>query len=391
MKTKLSFIAILMIMVAIISCKKYKLDSNAAVDGYSPVPVLPEVPYNYAASNNDHLAALGRVLFYDKNLSLNNSVACASCHQQQKAFCDNLPFSVGLENNKTARNSPSIFAKTGRMFWDGRANGIQDLVLRPIKNHVEMKFANLGELAKKISTIEYYAPLFSNAFGSSKVDSNNIRAALAEFIRNFNFADNKFRRSERGMDQLSASESTGQQIFFGKGRCSGCHHVATQFLNPSDTLSGSYGFTDTDFNIGLDQVYSDNGMGAITGNPTDNGKFMVPVLLNVEYTAPYMHDGRFKTLEDVIEHYSTGIQNHPNLDFQLRDTEKFDNMTENELLAMFDLNHNGVIDAGETESIPPVKLNFTKDEKKCLVDFLKTLSDPSILTDVKFKNPFLAK
>ncbi|HOZ86281.1 MAG TPA: cytochrome c peroxidase [Bacteroidia bacterium] len=391
MKTKLSLTAILfVIVIAIISCKKYRLDSDNAAENYSAEPVLPEQPYNYSNSGNDHLASLGRVLFYDKNMSLNNSVSCASCHQQSRAFCDNMQFSVGLENGKTSRNSPSIFAKSGRMFWDGRANGIQDLVLKPIKNHVEMKFENLTALAKKISSVQYYAPLFEKAFGSSTVDSNRIKLALAEFLNNFNFSENKFSRSQKNLEALTASEAHGKNLFFGKGRCSGCHHIENQFAIPSNTFSSGYGFTNADFNIGLDKEYSDNGLGAITGNTFDNGKFMVPVLLNVEYTAPYMHDGRFKTLEEVVEHYSTGIQNHPNLDFQLKDVD-FNNMNELELLEKLDVNHDGDIDGFEMSRIPPVKLNFTLSEKRALVDFLKTLSDPSILTEPKFNNPFVLK
>ncbi|MES2679259.1 MAG: cytochrome c peroxidase [Bacteroidota bacterium] len=391
MKTKLSLTAILfVIVIAIISCKKYKLDSDDAAQNYSSVPVLPEQPYNYANSNNDHLASLGRVLFYDKNMSLNNSVSCASCHQQSRAFCDNLQFSVGLEDGKTSRNSPSIFAKSGRMFWDGRANGMQDLVLRPIKNHIEMKFENLTALAKKISSVDYYAPLFVKAFGSSTIDSNRIKIALAEFLNNFNFSDNKFSKSLKNLAALNASEAVGKAIFFGKGRCSSCHHIENQFAVPSNTFSSGYGFTNLDFNIGLDNKYADNGKGEITGDEFDNGKFMVPVLLNVEYTAPYMHDGRFKTLEEVVEHYSTGIQNHPNLDFELRDVD-FNNMTEFQLLQKLDLNHDGDIDGFEMSNIPPVKFNFSLGEKRALVDFLKALSDPSILTEPKFNNPFALK
>ncbi len=391
MKTKLSLTAILFVsVIVIISCKKYKLESDTATENYSSTPVLPEQPYNYSNSGNDNLATLGRVLFYDRNLSLNNSVSCSSCHQQSRAFCDNLQFSVGLDNGKTPRNSPSIFAKSGRMFWDGRANGIQDLVLKPVKNHVEMKFENLAALAKKIAGVEYYAPLFTKAFGSPGVDSTKIQLALAEFILNFNFSNNKFSRSLEKTEALTASEELGRSVFFGRGKCSKCHHLENEgFSPPMGSPSQGYGFTNVDFNIGLDKEYADNGAGAISGNSFDNGKFMVPVLLNVEYTSPYMHDGRFKTLEEVIEHYSTGIQNHPNLDFELRGID-FEKMTEAEMQKL-DLNHDGDLDNTEISNIPPVRFNFSQVEKRALVDFLKTLSDPSILTEPKFNNPFLQK
>jgi cytochrome c peroxidase len=380
MKTKISIVAFLILTVLVISCRK---PSKHSTDDVSDTPILPSTPYDYESSGNDHLATAGRVLFYDKNLSLNGSVSCASCHQQSKAFCDNLQFSPGLENNNTARNTPGVFAKTGRMFWDGRATTIADLVLRPIKNHVEMKFDNLSALADRLSKISYYQDLFTNAFGDNAIDSTRIQMALAEFVRNFNFSSNKFKRSLLKQEKLTASESLGKLIFFGKGHCSECHHIEDPFPG-----GNGYGFTNTEFNIGLDQVYADNGVGAISNQPTDAGKFMVPVLLNIEYTSPYMHDGRFKTLEEVVEHYNSGIKNHPNLDLNLRDLSSLENLTDPQIMQLLDANHNDSLEQAEILALPPVKLGLTTIEKKGLVDFLKTLSDPSIFTEKKFSDPF---
>jgi len=393
MKTKisLSLILALLITLAIISCKKNDpaLTQN---DNYSSTPTLPSDPYNYTASTNDHLASLGRVLFYDKNLSLNNSVACASCHQQNKAFCDNLQFSVGLENVKTPRNSPSIFAKTSKVFWDGRAASIKDLALRPIKNHVEMKFENLEALAKKISGLNYYPNLFKRAFPSEDdIDSSMIQLALAEFLKNFNFSNNKFSRSLIGTEGLTASEKLGKSVFFSKGLCSNCHHIEPTNFNPNDSINsgGGYGFTDESHNTGLNEIDTDLGVGAITNISSQNGAFMIPALLNVEFTAPYMHDGRFKTLEEVVEHYNSGIKNNPNLDPILRGFNP--NMTDLQILQLLDINHDGEIEMSEFSQLPPVKLNLSSAEKKGLVDFLKTLSDPSIFSEPKFSNPFALK
>lgn len=329
-------------------------------------------------------------------MSLNNSVACASCHQQARAFCDNQQFSVGLENKKTVRNSPSIFAKNSRLFWDGRANSISDLVLRPVKNHVEMNFSNISALVNKIAGISYYPPLFAKAFnGSQQIDSTRIKNALAEFLKNFDFSNTKFNRSLSDESVLNASEKLGKTVFFSKGRCFNCHNIEGQNVKPGGGSGGGYGFTNDAFNIGLDEVYIDNGLGAVGEKSSfDNGKFMVPVLLNVEYTSPYMHDGRFKTLEAVVEHYNSGIQVHPNLDFNLRDMSKFDvfaNLSDAEILRLLDKNHNGQIDGSEMPEAPPIKLELNSAEKKGLVDFLKTLSDPSILTHPYFSNPFLIK
>jgi cytochrome c peroxidase len=389
MKTKLSIslTSFLLIALAIVSCRKTHFQPDSG--NTSSEPILPENPYNYARSANDHKATLGRVLFYDKALSLNNSVACASCHQQSKAFCDNKQFSTGLEDVQTPRNSPSIFSKNGRMFWDGRASNLNDLVLRPVKNHVEMKFENMKALTDKILRIGYYQELFQKAYGSVQIDSILIQDALAEFLKNFNFSSNKFSRVEQRMDAFNASEKLGRDLFFGKAKCSRCHDIESRSnFNDSLNVGGGYGVTDHSFNIGLDREYADNGNGVITGRQEDNGKFMIPVLLNVEYTAPYMHDGRFKTLEDVVEHYNSGVQEHPNLDFRLRELGDLSNMADFQIIQKMDLDKNGFVDAQEMQQFPPQKLGLTVNEKRNLVDFLKTLSDPSIMKEVKFSNPF---
>lgn len=393
MKTKVSlgFLSFLIITIVIVSCKKNNNSVTSDQGNYSSTPSLPEIPYVYSASGNNNLTALGRVLFYDKSLSLNNSVSCASCHQQSKAFCDNLQFSTGLENVRTQRNTPSIFAKSGRMFWDGRASSLGDLALKPIKNHVEMKFENLEALAAKISKISYYPELFRRAFPStSEIDSSMIQQALADFLRNFNFSNNKFSLSRQGLEKLNASEKLGKILFFGKARCSNCHHIEGNGNSFPGGNGGGYGRTDASHNIGLDNVYADNGLGSISKNPVEDGSFMVPALLNVEYTAPYMHDGRFKTLEEVVEHYNSGVKNHPNLDINLRDID-FKNMTPQEIMESLDTDQNGQIDASEFSNLPPVKLGLTESEKRSLVDFLRTLSDPTILKEPKFSNPFQLK
>lgn len=392
MKTKISLsaLAVLMITLVILSCKKPNLnaDENGA---HSSSPTLPATPYDYKVSFNDHLAALGRVLFYDKNLSLNNSVSCASCHQQARAFCDNQQFSTGVEDMKTERNTPSIFAKQSRVFWDGRASSMSDLALRPVKNHVEMKFEDLQALSAKLASLNYYPDLFKKAFPTKiGIDSSMIQQALAEFLLNFDFSNNKFTQSRSHLASLNASETLGEAIFFGKGRCANCHHIENKSDFPGDSTSSGYGSTSGSHNIGLNTVYADNGVGAFNGNTFENGKFMIPALLNVEYTAPYMHDGRFKTLEEVVEHYNSGIQAHPNLDFKLLSVD-FENMSEAEVVRKLDTNHNGFLEDFELDGIPPAKLGLSPAEKKGLVDFLKTLSDPMIMTEPKFSNPFALK
>jgi cytochrome c peroxidase len=389
MKTTRALASILLLVFAVsfTGCKKEESSEPPSPEEATNAPVLPERTYDYPNSNNDSLAELGRVLFYDKNLSLNNSVACANCHQQARAFCDNQQFSTGLEDQKTPRNSPSIFAKQGSLFWDARANNMSELVFMPVQNHVEMKFSDISELAKKIGRIDYYKPLFRRVFRTEYVEEDQIRSAMTEFLHNFNFSHNKFSRTLVNAEKLNASEQNGHDIFFGKGRCSNCHHLT----DPNGGNSGSgYGVVTPNlvFNIGLDYKYTDKGVGERTGTPEDEGKFLIPVLLNVEYTAPYMHDGRFKTLDEVVEHYNSGIKDHGNLDFNLRDFSALGNLSQFELIQQLDKNHNGQIDASEASAYPPARLGLTANEKRNLVDFLKTLSDPSILNDVKYGDPF---
>jgi cytochrome c peroxidase len=343
--------------LAIVSCKPEKPENPATRS--AEVPLLPESPDDYPVSQNDDLATLGRVLFYDKELSLNNNIACGTCHKQENSFCDNMQTSPGTDGHRGNRNTPTVFPKEGRMFWDGRSQSLNDMVLRPISEPVEMN-QSIANVVRKVQKLDYYKHLFKKAFpNASEPDSNHIRLAIAEFIRNFNFTNTKFARSTRGDGSLSTIEQQGEDLFMGKAKCGECHHVQPDGFNPHNT---GYGRTNESHNIGLDEFPSDAGVGAISKNPQEQGAFMMPVLLNVEHTAPYMHDGRFKTLEEVVDHYNSKIKNAQNLDHILRG---FDGK--------------------------PIKLNLTDNEKKALVAFLKTLTDPGIMTDGKYSDPFIQR
>jgi cytochrome c peroxidase len=379
------FIALLISLFIWTGCqKRHSVQENEDASELD----LPGTPYQYTTGNSD-MVTLGRVLFYDKKLSQNNSVSCGSCHQQSHAFCDNQQFSSGLEEQKTRRNTPGIFSHGGNFFWDGRAGNLNTMVLMPIKNHVEMKSSDIDALVDKISQQDYYPQLFNRAFGNPQIDSNRVKIALSAFVDNFRFSTNKFNRVRANTESFTAMESLGKSIFFGNGRCSRCHHIE----DPNPTGGGNgYGSVPSlprnKFNIGLEETYTDHGIAEITKDPSDEGKFIVPVLLNAEFTGPYMHDGRYKTLEEVVEHYNSGIYTHSNLAADLRDLGTYENLTEQEKLNMFDTNHNGIVDASEVSSYPAVRLNLTATEKDALVSFLKTLSDASIYTDKRFSNPF---
>jgi cytochrome c peroxidase len=373
MKNTLKISLLLSVVLIYIGCKKAELEETE----YSQSPVLPETVYDYESSN-DHQVTLGRVLFYDQKLSLNNSVSCGSCHQQSKAFCDNKQFSTGLQDQKTRRNTPSIVRHFAGFFWDSRAMDYMQLAAMPLINHVEMHNYDLTALENKVASIGYYPQLFTNAFGSSEVTMNKIQSAIAQFLENIDFSQNQMPNAwSSSPNTLSAMEEAGRQLFIGKAKCGNCH---------AGTALG--GWFNSERCIGLDESYEDNGLGERTGNPKDNGRFHIPPLFNIEYTAPYMHDGRFKTLEEVVEHYNSGIKAHPNLSIELQSFPGYENLSLFELTMALDVNHNGQIDDEEVPPGTPIRMNLTELEKKSLVAFLKALSDPRIFTDVRFSDPF---
>ena len=336
---------------------------------------LPETPYNYNSTMNggfdaftgidNNVATLGRVIFYDTKLSINNSVSCASCHKQARGFADDKKFSMGFQNHPTLRNtlpiqnvnlqSPFIMPgfSNSSLFWDGRANFLQTMVLMPMLNHVEMGMPDLDGIVAKVKEQSYYPELFAKAYGTTNISVELVSGALSGFVGSIFTANSKFDKSQSGMAQLTALEQEGQLLFMSKYNCNSCHQA--QQFNGYETGGGLV-------NIGLDRVYTDKGLEAITNDPADNGKFKIPALRNVALTAPYMHDGRFATLDQVLDHYSHSIADNPALDPRLRD-------------------EHGV----------PKVLNITDHEKTAIIAFLNTMTDYSVVTDPKFSNPFKAR
>lgn len=349
---------------------------------------LPATPFQYvnnvSASNNNlnpttnNGATLGRVLFYDKNLSLNNSIACASCHKQERGFADVGSTSVGFRGEKTTRNSMSL-ANPGldaRYFWDMRSSTLEDLVLQPIGNHIEMGLDNTENMVKKLKKTSFYPELFKAAFGTYDITEDRISKALAQFVRSLVSFDSKFDQATKswGSNTLTGSELEGWNLFFNQLHCSGCHDGNN--LNQR-------GFGQ---NIGLDNQYADNGMGKQMGDANLNGVFKVPTLRNVALTAPYMHDGRFKTLEEVVEHYNSGIKNHKNLSKTFRGFLWMGNGG-NSNGGTFT---QGCWSCGIGQGGDDFKnLNMTDQQKSDLVAFLKSLTDERFVSDVKFSNPFV--
>ena len=253
--------------------------------------------------------ALGKKLFFDPILSGDNSQACADCHAPQNAFTDPARFSVGIDGNVGNRNSMTIFNLAWnydeRFFWDGRAFSLEHQAFQPVTNPVEMHNTWLA-VTSQLQQHNVYPELFQQAFGTSTIDSTLVTKAIAQFERTLISANSKFDRHLQGQETLTPQEANGLDVFMNetKGDCFHCHG------NPNNPL-----WTDNIFhNNGLDATFADIGLGEVTGDPADNGKFKTPSLRNLAFTAPYMHDGRFNTLDDVINHYSEGLQNSPTID-----------------------------------------------------------------------------
>lgn len=390
-KKSIIIATLLIVALAVISCNKDNV--------YEPIEEsvlnLPNTPFDYASLNlpshfttnvagqplptsingtdntpttnpitNDG-ATLGRVLFYDKKLSANGTIACASCHKQDKGFSDDATLSLGFNGGATGRHSMTLinarFYQRGRFFGDERATTLEEQVLMPFQDPVEMGMT-LQQVVSKVQEQSYYPELFQKAFGTTEINSDKISKALAQFVRSIVSYSSKYDQGRAmvaspgaNFPNFTTEENTGKNIFFqtipnGGGACFGCHTTeAFISANPGPQ------------NNGLDlSSTTDLGAGAVfTNNPIFVGRFKTTTLRNIELTAPYMHDGRFATLEQVVEHYNSGIKAHPTLSPALKDG-------------------NG----------NPVQLNLTTSQKAALVAFLKTLTDNSVSTETKWSNPF---
>ena len=305
--------------------------SGEPVDGYPPevldVLDLPWPPYDYdpplpahfgtpavlALDNTppgnpitDPGATLGRVLFYDTALSFNETISCASCHQQEHAFADTVELSEGFEGGLTGRNSMSIvnarFYATGRFFWDERAETLEAQVLQPIQNEVEMGMT-LDELVLRLQERPYYPFLFEQAFGDPGIDSDRISRALAQFVRSLTSYRSPYDEglAAVGGDPLlpfptfTEQENLGKEVFFGRGNCAPCHLGQEGDPLPPGTPppNAAIFMLVAPANNGLEAslIGEDNGVGDQLGDTTLNGFFKSPSLRNADFTAPYMHDG----------------------------------------------------------------------------------------------------
>jgi len=389
---KIASLSILIVLlIGIYSCSKTQLPDTSK----EALLNLPETNYDYSKEFGDHFAdsfsgprnidfdaeenrkiELGRVLFYDKRLSINNTTSCSSCHIQQNAFSDKVAFSKGFREEETSRNSMPLFndAFENGFFWDNSIWGLENQVLMPIENHVEMGIEDDKYLIKKLSLVDYYNTMFAETYGRN-ISMNLIRDALTNFVSSIYSINSKYDAGyENKFADFTNQERLGLSLYFKSG-CNGCHNLeVSEFLLSStflrDELFNNGNFNDhlgiggdVIANIGLDLQHTDEGAG--------RGLFKTPSVRNVELTAPYMHDGRFETLEEVIEHYNEGIQPHQHLDCRLTgQCNSYDD---------------AITNPNKSE---PIQFDFNEEEQQALVAFLKTLTDNELINSPLYSDPF---
>lgn len=365
MKRFLAFTSVLVLSILVfVACKKDK-----------PSASITEVDleYNYQFRNSTSAVVnLGRVLFYDKGNSVNKGISCGSCHEQSRSFTDNKVVSPGFDGRLGDRNTPSIITAGMQesFFWDGRENFLDSMAVKPFFNHVEMGVPNEEFLINSIKANPMYKDLFQQAFHTTDINMAGVQRALAAFMTELSLSNQQnFEIADRG--EKSAEVQRGEDLFNGTYNCNSCHApfspngYSGTILDNKELILTKPNLEPTSnlINIGLDNTYADKGAADRSGNAEDNGKFKVPSLRNVALTAPYMHDGRFKTLEEVIDFYSDGVKNHPNLDDRLKD--------------------------GLTNSA--IVFNIPEQDKKDLIAFLNSLTDNTVITDPRWSNPFKSK
>jgi cytochrome c peroxidase len=354
---KIAFLALL----GLVSCdQKEPAELPATYDptpfnldvGHFPAPILPvDNPLTVTG------VQLGRMLFYEKNLSKDGSQACADCHKQKDAFTDNRQFSIGVEGlpgKRQAMLAMNLAWHRHRFFWDGRAATLRDQVLMPIQDPLEMN-ESLDNLAAKLSADKRYTDQFIRAFGDSTVTSERVARALEQFLFTLISNNSKYDQWEHGHATLSESEERGRKMFFQSFDPNGGEKGAQCFHCHS-----GHNFTIDDYvNNGLDtdETLTDAGLENVTQKHADRGKFKVPSLRNVALTAPYMHDGRFATLEEVIDHYDHGAKKSATVD----------------VLMQVNLTSDG--------------LQLSEQDKADLVAFLKTLTDLDFTKNPDYQEP----
>jgi len=341
----------MLLFLLVWSCSKTEIEQPVPYDLHEPEH-FPRMVIPTDNPLTEEGIALGRKLFYDPILSKDSTIACASCHLPKGGFTDNLAVSPGVNGTPGKRSAMPLinpgYNHSG-FFWDGRVETLEEQALIPVEDPVEMH-EDWQNVTQKLQRDAEYPVLFQQAFGAETITKTLVAKALAQFERTLISADAKYDKVLRGEAVFTESEQRGFQIFMDdapgilpEGECGHCH------IPPLFTTNEYH-------NNGIEKVagmddFPDKGRGAVTGYINDNGKFRVPTLRNITETAPYMHDGRFGTLEEVIEHYNSGGHH-----------------TEN-------------------KSSNVLQLHLSEQDKQDLLAFLNTLTDTAFLANPAFAKP----
>lgn len=395
MKNITASLTILFVILFLASCEKERNIEDYTDDDYALISqdlTLPQVVSNYQLELGEHFlpegktypnininslgdiirnnnqATLGRVLFYDETLSIDRNLSCGSCHHPQRAFSDEGRFSQGIGEIITKRNTLALATtlsfkisynpmdpalSRSKFSWDDSAASLHQQVKDAFRKENQMNIDE-EEIKTRIAEQPFYGVLFEKAYGDREVTGDRIAESITAFIDAISSVDSKF---DEGLEQakrfsvdkpfynFSDAENRGKELY--NVHCASCHSDKHNFTVKATA------------NNGLEMNYEDKGIGGRISNEALFGVFKIPFLRNIELTAPYMHDGRFETLEDVVDHYSDGIVAHPNLSEELKN-----------------------------EDGSPRNLNLVQEDKDALVAYLKTLTDNSIAQDERFSDPF---
>jgi cytochrome c peroxidase len=311
------------ILLSVCSAEDQGFDYKKQPLGLMPIIWPPDNPYSAQK------AYLGRLLYFDTRLSADGTVSCGSCHKPALAFTDGVAVSTGIKGQKGGRNSPTVLNRAYSLaqFWDGRALTLEEQVLGPMANPIEMGNTHMA-VVKTLKAVSGYRALFTRAFGSDDITIDRVAKAIATFERTIQSGNAPYDRYKAGNpNAMTPQQIRGMNIFIDKAKCDKCHEGI-------NFTSNSY----ANLGIGMDKPKPDLGRYLVTKDPKDWGAFKTPTLREIEHTAPYMHDGSLKTLEEVVDFYDKGGRPNKNLDERMK------------------------------------KLNLTAAEKKDLVEFLKALS-----------------
>ena len=358
MKIQISF---LLLIVLLVSCKEDPLEQTSITPYELDIPShFPQMPIPADNPMSVEGVELGRHLFYEERLSRDNSISCASCHSPQNSFSDSDQFSEGVDGLLGDRQSMALInlGWQSNFFWDGRAGTIEEQILEPVVKHNEMD-QSWDATIQKLKAVPEYQAYFSQVFAVENFDSTHVTKAIAQFLRTLISAQSEYdvmykyrndltlsAQEQNLYTEITTEEWGGYDLFFSlsNGDCLHCHN------GPLAKVAGKFS------NNGLDATFADEGRKIVTGDPTDAGKFKIPTLRNIELSAPYMHDGRFNTLDEVVNHYSFGVTESSTID------------------PLMEFSGQGGV-------------QLDAQEHQLLVSFLKTFTDQSFVNNPDFQDP----